>query len=252
MFPRANSFDAFFGGDLSRFIRPTPLPTPQPIAPPITLGMTEDDESDGLQDAGSSFGEGSGGGGAFSAIGSSGGRGGISAFSFARKRNLHGGEKEIDINYGHSDSGRVYSYKVVGLKEGQSVSRGSIVTLLVTHWRTGRDFKTMGVVRHARRITEEQPESRSDLKTVGPDDVGRVAVRRNAEGKIVQRLQTYSPQSRLPGWQKHHEAAWVKYQRRVARGGDPNRRPSFRTIQNAWRRDSRRRRNERHARQVAN
>jgi len=224
MFPTSNNFSQFTRSQLAPFIDKQPLAQFKAQAIPISGGMTEDEEPQLAEFDKSGENVGGGAGGGVSSIGGFGGGsgGGSSAFSYARKRNLHGHEKIIDVNYGHNGSGKTYSYKVLGLKEGQSVRVGSIVTVMVTHYKSGRTFLTMGVVRRSRRVKDELNDSDMDragvmsraeadsldamysLKIVGSNDVGRFMVKRNAAGRIVQRRATHMPQSRLKGWNKHN------------------------------------------------
>lgn len=52
----------------------------------------------------------------------------------------------VNVSYGHNGSGKLYSYY------GQNKRVGDIVTPLVTNAKTGKTYKTLGVVRSTRQV----------------------------------------------------------------------------------------------------
>ena len=56
----------------------------------------------------------------------------------------------VNVNYGHEGSGKLYSYY------GQNKRTGDVVTPEVTHPKSGKVYKTLGVVQSTHRLPQGQ------------------------------------------------------------------------------------------------
>lgn len=71
----------------------------------------------------------------------------------------------VRVTYGHNGSGKLYDYY------GQNKRAGDIVTPYVTNKKTGKTYKTLGVVRSTRLASSaETGVAAEDMKTLGVTD----------------------------------------------------------------------------------
>ena len=72
----------------------------------------------------------------------------------------------VRVTYGHNGSGKLYDYY------GQNKRAGDIVTPYVTNKKTGKTYKTLGVVRSTRLASnaENSIAAVPDMKTLGATD----------------------------------------------------------------------------------
>jgi len=76
----------------------------------------------------------------------------------------------VNVTYGHNGSGKLYSYY------GQNKRTGDVVTPYVTNHKSGKTYKTLGVVRSTHQLPQGQDtvsyleKKGIPLKTIGKTD----------------------------------------------------------------------------------
>ncbi len=167
--------------------------------------------------------------------GGGGGGGGSISGSFSGDGRVKDQEADqiVDVNYGHDGGGKVYTYKSKGAAVGKNV------TAPVTHWRSGKNYKTLAVIRRVQDAKSVGGEAGVNerrkaagfggisLKYIGPEDMNQYV------GSGSSRKLVFSPKLRLPGWSKYSKG------RTHAQASE------------AWRQDSKRRQQERYRRQMS-
>lgn len=89
----------------------------------------------------------------------------------------------VNVTYGHEGGGKLYSYL------GQNKRAGDIVTPEVTHPKTGRNYKTLGVVRSTHQLKNGQStldflnSKNMQLKTLDRTDQTSLPGYKDYEGK---------------------------------------------------------------------
>ena len=141
-------------------------------------------------------------------------------------------EQIVSGNYGHNGGGKLYSYKA----KGATINK--VVTAPVSHWKSGKLYKTLFVIRDVKKsedvggesgINEARAEKGLDginLKTIDASDMNQYTSITGADGS-KRRVMVYSPKSQLPGWKRY--------------AGKTSGVTSHSRISSAWRRDSNKR-----------
>lgn len=223
-----NDLSKFVRSDILAFIDRKPLRTIKYEGIDVEDVPEDDDRPEPLDLDGSvsyvggsasiSMFSGGGGGGGRGGRGGGGSSGGFSGiFKGDSRVKDQEAEQIVYVNYGHDGGGKVYTYRAKG------AAKGKHVTAPVTHWRSGKNYKTLAIIREVKKsedvggeegINQRRAEvglKGISLKFIGPEDMNQYATTGRSNKGSEKRTLVFSPKSRLPGWKKYEKDASGQY-----------------------------------------